>query len=345
MSKKIYGVTVGTPLSPNKIDQVLNPVKSVNGKFPDKAGNVSVEQLGTASSHVDSSSSLIKHNPENVLPYAAVNEVGGMTRKGESLNELKSAKVTALKSVGALPYEPYKESTFPIPEAVQALDGYGDGVSDTVYNYVDFEKKQFVKNVGCVDLGMLSWVMSSSSTYRYQAEVPNIVSVTADTVDFVCDKYRGDTVWADKTASHYATRIYVFDSDYTDAASFKAAMSGVMLYYELAEPVITDISDILSHANMLEVYEGGTVEVVTDDAYAESVPTKITYYYGGNEIIGANTVIGDLIGTASRANASMKDGKGNVIDTFYAPAPIISQTDITAGTTPLATGQSYHVYE
>ena len=28
-----------------------------------------------------------------------------------------------------------------------------------------------------------------------------------------------------------------------------------------------------------------------------------------------------------------------------APAPIISQTDITAGSTALATGQSYHVYE
>lgn len=28
-----------------------------------------------------------------------------------------------------------------------------------------------------------------------------------------------------------------------------------------------------------------------------------------------------------------------------APAPIISQTDITAGTTALATGQSYHVYK
>lgn len=28
-----------------------------------------------------------------------------------------------------------------------------------------------------------------------------------------------------------------------------------------------------------------------------------------------------------------------------ANAPIISQTDITAGTTPLAVGQSYHVYE
>ena len=28
-----------------------------------------------------------------------------------------------------------------------------------------------------------------------------------------------------------------------------------------------------------------------------------------------------------------------------APAPIISQTDITAGSTALATGQSYHVYK
>ena len=40
MSKKIIGVTVGTPISPSKIQQKLNPVKTVNGKSPDANGNV-----------------------------------------------------------------------------------------------------------------------------------------------------------------------------------------------------------------------------------------------------------------------------------------------------------------
>ena len=43
MSKKIIGVTVGTPLSPSKIEEKLKPVKTVNGVTPDENGNVNVE--------------------------------------------------------------------------------------------------------------------------------------------------------------------------------------------------------------------------------------------------------------------------------------------------------------
>lgn len=40
MSRKIIGVTVGTSLSPSKIDEKLKPVKTVNGVAPDETGNV-----------------------------------------------------------------------------------------------------------------------------------------------------------------------------------------------------------------------------------------------------------------------------------------------------------------
>lgn len=42
MSRKIMGVTVGTPTSPRKIGDVLKPVKTVNGVAPDANGNVIV---------------------------------------------------------------------------------------------------------------------------------------------------------------------------------------------------------------------------------------------------------------------------------------------------------------
>lgn len=45
-------------------------------------------------------------------------------------------------------YSPFTKTVFSIPEAVQALDGYGWGVSVACYNYIDFEKKQFVQKVG-----------------------------------------------------------------------------------------------------------------------------------------------------------------------------------------------------
>ncbi len=42
MSRKIIGVTVGTPISPKAIERKLKPVKTVNGVEPDENGNVDV---------------------------------------------------------------------------------------------------------------------------------------------------------------------------------------------------------------------------------------------------------------------------------------------------------------
>lgn len=42
MGKKIIGTTVGTPISPAKIEEKISPVKTVNNVSPDAKGNVSV---------------------------------------------------------------------------------------------------------------------------------------------------------------------------------------------------------------------------------------------------------------------------------------------------------------
>ena len=46
MNRKIIGVTVGTPLNPQKTKEKLNPVASVNGVMPDENGNVQIEAGG-----------------------------------------------------------------------------------------------------------------------------------------------------------------------------------------------------------------------------------------------------------------------------------------------------------
>ena len=43
MSTKIIGATVGTPIKPSRIGKELKPVKTVNGVFPDKNGDVAVQ--------------------------------------------------------------------------------------------------------------------------------------------------------------------------------------------------------------------------------------------------------------------------------------------------------------
>ena len=39
---KIIGVTVGTPISPSRIEEEIKPIKTVNGVTPDENGNVEV---------------------------------------------------------------------------------------------------------------------------------------------------------------------------------------------------------------------------------------------------------------------------------------------------------------
>lgn len=49
-----------------------------------------------------------------------------------------------VKGSSTLPYSPYHRTVTAIPEAILALDGYGVG-NGSIYNYIDFEKKQYVK--------------------------------------------------------------------------------------------------------------------------------------------------------------------------------------------------------
>lgn len=45
---KIIGVTVGTPTSPRKMAQELNPIRTINGVAPDENGNVEVSGGGSS---------------------------------------------------------------------------------------------------------------------------------------------------------------------------------------------------------------------------------------------------------------------------------------------------------
>lgn len=225
---------------------------------------------------------------------------------GQVVNE--TIKPMLNKGSTAKPHAPYVKRTLEIPEAVQALDGYGWGVSDEVYNYIDYDKKQFVKRVGGADMGMISWSDTAyPNTFRSgvnNLKAPDIAIERA--AGFIITKYPPSsnvdyTKIDDKSAIRYQANILVRDSDYADVASFKAAMSGVMLYYELAEPVITDISDILG-VNSIPVEEGGTVTLINE--YNYDVPNKINFYTSDNvqEAIGAKKLIGELIGNASTAS-------------------------------------------
>lgn len=168
----------------------------------------------------------------------------------------------------AKPYTPYVKRTLEIPEAAQAKNG----INENIYDYTDLtEDKKYVR-VGMKDAGTLKWTVWDSNgdgvanrAYSDRFAKPN-GSVIASALpvgsrDVYIDAYG-------------AVCAHITDGGYT-SETFKAAMSGVMLCYELAEPIITDISDILPADNFIQVEEGGTVTMVND--YEYDVPSKITY--------------------------------------------------------------------
>ena len=92
-----------------------------------------------------------------------------------------------------------------------------------------------------VDLGTLNWVYNVSGT-RFDGTT--LTNLSANRTACICSQYVASNVdegWTnkDKVCCIYSTRnsVFVKDTAYTDAAEFKAAMNGVQLCYELADPI------------------------------------------------------------------------------------------------------------
>lgn len=181
--------------------------------------------------------------------------------------------------------------TLPIPASVQALEGYGWSAG-SVYNYVDFERKKFVQNVGRVDLGSLSWQNSSTAGHEmFYTSVSGLKTVSANSEksNIICPAYLTDAYnnvynhVTDKTTGTRAgaTNVYVYDASALASLTkeqFKTAMDGVYLYYELTTPIETDISAYLDD-NTISVESGGTLTFPNSngDDYRIDVPSEEEY--------------------------------------------------------------------
>lgn len=149
----------------------------------------------------------------------------------------------------ALPYSPYVKNTFPIPQAVQALNGYGDGLNADCYNYIDLEKKQFVQRVGKVDMGTLVW--SYQSNYWATSDLRNRVLINYNNPPLLAENYETHG-WTGRAEGHITMNADGYIVVPSNDSTIKPTG---MLVYELAEPIITDISNMLSGAgNLTSIY-------------------------------------------------------------------------------------------
>ena len=177
-----------------------------------------------------------------------------------------------------------------IPEAIKALPGYGWSAG-TAKNYVDYENKQYHQCVDSVDLGTLNWGTVSGYDNSFRTVPPR----KKGGYNMICTKYNVSNnslaSIPDKsmTANAGDGNTYVKDSSYSDAATFKQAMQGVILYYELANPIITDISTLIDDDFLrnLTVEAGGSVTFKnSNDNYHIPVPSEEEYIVKLSEIGG-----------------------------------------------------------
>lgn len=151
-----------------------------------------------------------------------------------------------------------------------------------------------------VDLGTLTW--ENNVPVSFTARGLNGQKLTKSygiAPNFICSKYSTktqDNLWgkisitgitADANVDGY---VYVNDASYTDAAAFKQAMQGVMLYYELESPIVTDISTLIDDDFLrnLTVEAGGSITFKNSngDSYRIPVPSEEEYIVKLSEVGG-----------------------------------------------------------
>lgn len=181
--------------------------------------------------------------PEPYYPYSAPTlkpvQIAGVASKDAQGNELDAIEWDAFTLRGA------------------------GSVADMLYaDHVDV-------NVGVVDLGDFTWTYADG---RFGTN--SIISDATDAAgrsEIACAPYAyAPSGTADKTAFMAGQRVYVYDSAYTDATAFKAAMNGVILFYILATPTTTPISPALPMT--YKVQAGGSESIIVPDGEVSAAP-------------------------------------------------------------------------
>lgn len=162
-------------------------------------------------------------------------------------------------------YEPYKEDVVPLGlDSSKVKDSEGNileikGLASAGGTYDEKTCAKLAWRVGRIDLGSLNWTY-----YGEYFVAPNSFGAAHTTADIICPLYKPAVYSSQMTdkSVHIDSdgQIYIKDSSYNDAASFKAAMSGVMLNYKLATPIEYDLAE--PRAWVAEREDGGTETII-----------------------------------------------------------------------------------
>lgn len=203
-------------------------------------------------------------------------------------------------------YSPYTHTSIAIPDGVKALDGYGWSAG-SVYNEVDYANKKYIKRVGRVDLGSLSWTsrMTGDVNRFYSTNVPipykanGISAINANSEVGYIGVTSGSDLYSYLDTK--AVGVYTYDGNSGNSGTIvyfvnkktDATPPSGYLYYELEEPIVTDISELLDDGFLenISIEEGGTITFKQSELH---LPVPSTEEYAKELAPGTLTMRGFL---------------------------------------------------
>ena len=201
-------------------------------------------------------------------------------------------------SVNEITYSDTKtqETHYSISQAILNLPGYGWSAGD-VRNEVNWENKQYIQRVDKVDLGTLNWMESGdaqrdgNATYKSGSLNTVIRRYSTYSGNSICEKFnivkvndinRNEYEYSiGNSEMAYPLQFTVKSTFCTDENDFKNKINGIMLCYELAEPIVSDISDIIGNTfqEPLEVEVGGTLTFKNSNGNDYRIPVPSSEEY------------------------------------------------------------------
>lgn len=183
-------------------------------------------------------------------------------------------------------YQPYWQDTLPLP-IIRKYFPNGMKKAGSAHDEIRFNKAtqkwEAVQRIGSVDLGTLEWYYTADFGGYYSDML-----YTANT-DFwgICSAYpfvgKYINVNDKEMGVIFGQCILIKDSAYTDAAALKASLQGVILYYELAEPIVTEITE--DFRDYYNVADFGTEQSQSNNVPSAAFSADIIYQFNAVDMI------------------------------------------------------------
>lgn len=229
--------------------------------------------------------------------YVGVYAGNGNVASADVVKRLSECKIMISEGDAPIAYAPYHRNVYPIPEAIKALPGYGWSAG-TAKNYVDYENKRYVQCIGKYTFtGNENWTASGDNQYYAALKTPAtkvfnmntksnclMATIPTETVNSV---YGGTKTGLGINFLNNVSYAYVSADDYNSRDS---KINGQDMYYELATPIVTDISNLIDDDFLrnIEVEAGGSVTFKNSngDDYRIPVPSEEEYIVKLSEVGG-----------------------------------------------------------